>query len=832
MLKCYDLKCEGLVSPMGVDKERPRFSWKIKSDKPNTVQTEYEIIIDGLWHKRIKSEESLFIEYDGLPLKAKTKYIFCVRVWDNNGEVSQFKESFFITGYMGEKPVAEWIGEKEESDKLPQFIKKLSCRTIKNAYIMASAYGLYEIYINDKKVGDNYLTPGYTSYYYRLQYQMYDVSDILKSGENEIRIMLGKGWCCGRYPFERKPCETYKKDPCVMLELHINGEMVLKTDEEWKRYDSPVLFSEIYDGETYDSRLLGKYENEKSVKIFDYGFENLVWNSGAPVKISQRLPAQKILKTPKGETVIDFGQNMSGWVEIKTSGKTGDKIRYIHAEVLDKDGNFYYENMRTAKNTIEFILNGEKNQILRPHFTFQGFRYIRIEECDFEIKKENFTACVLHSDINVSGKLKSSNPLLDRLFENVLWGQRSNFVDIPTDCPQRDERLGWTGDAQVFFKTAVKNADVYAFFRKWLYDMKTDQTKDGSIQFFIPAPKELNGDEWKSCSSAWGDASTVCSWNLYKSYGDKELLKELYPMMKKWVLYIKSTGDNEYIWDTGFQYGDWLSLDAEGESTRGGTDRYFIASAFFAYSTSILIKAAEELGYDEDVKEFTELYKNVIKEFKKTYLDKNELPLCKTQTAYSLLLYMDLTNNKSEAAKQLNKLVISCKTRLNTGFVGTPYLCFVLSQYGYLDTAYSLLLRTEYPSWLYPVTKGATTIWERWDGIRPDGTMQDKGMNSFNHYAYGCIADWIYSEACGIRMDKYSVAYKNSIISPKPDKRLKNCYCEFETAYGKIASGWEYKNNRIIFIITIPCNTTSKIILPNGETHYVGSGNHTFEISI
>lgn len=825
MLKCYELKCEGLKNPMGIDISSPRFSWKLESDRENTVQSEYEIIIDGAWKKREKSDNSLFVEYDGEPLKPKTKYTYKVRAWDNNGEVSDFAEGFFATGLMGEAPEAKWIGAKEIKENAPMLVKKFVCENPETAYIFASAYGLYEIYLNGEKVGDRYLTPGYTAYNSRIQYQMYDVENMLKSGENEIKILLGKGWCCGGFPFRTETGGLYGKLPSAMLQLEINGKIAVKTDETWKKYDSQILFSEIYNGETYDSTLENKYINEEAVRISDYGYDNLVWNSGESVKLVERVAAKEIIKTPKGETVIDFGQNLAGWVEINASGKTGDKIKYIHGEILDKDGNFYFENMRDAKNTIEFTLNGEKNRVLRPHFSFQGFRYIRIEECDFEIKPECFTACVLCS-VDITGSFESKNPLLNRFFKNVLWGQRGNFIDIPTDCPQRNERMGWTGDAQVFISTAAKNADVYAFFRKWLYDMKAEQRENGNVQFFIPAPQDLD-----KCSSAWGDAATICPWTLYKACGDKKLLSELYPMMKKWVYCIKETGDNEFLWDTGFHFGDWLSLDAEGDSCEGGTDKFYIATAFYAYSTSLVIKAAKELDLYDDVKEFEALYENIVKEFKKTFLDEKELPICQTHTAYILLLNMGLTNNEKEAASRLNQMIIDCGTRLNTGFVGTPYLCFVLSKYGYTKTAYSLLLRTEYPSWLYPVTKGATTIWERWDGIRPDGTVQNAGMNSYNHYAYGCVADWIYSVVCGISEEETSKAYKKSVIKPMPDERLGECYAEFETPYGKIGSGWKYENDRITFRFLIPCNTTSKVILPNGESHILGSGSYFLSIS-
>lgn len=824
MLKCIDLKCEDLINPIGIDTVKPRFSWKMMSDKNNVFQSGYEIEVEGMWHARVESQESLYIDYDGAPLCPKTEYNYKVRIIDNYGEVSPYICGSFVTGLMGTPISAKWIGKKEETEKISAYVKTFSCHLKEKAYIFASAYGLYEIYINGKRLEDRLFTPGFTSYHKRLQYQMYDISRYICDGENKIEVWLGKGWCCGRYPGD-KLSKMYAEVPAFMMFLEADGKKIVETDTSWKCYDSPILFSEFYDGETYDSRIEGIYKNESKVHIFDYGYENLVWNIGSPIKVMEDIKPVKMFKTPKGERVIDFGQNFAGWVQLKVNGNKGDIISFTHAEVLDNDGNFYTKNLRTAKNKVTFILNGSRDQIYHPHFSFQGFRYIRIDECSFDIDIENFIGKVIYSDININGKFHCSNDCLNKLFENIIWSQKGNFIDVPTDCPQRDERIAWTGDAQVFMAAALKNAECNAFFKKWLLDMKADQGSDGCARIFIPLLYD------KKTSSAWGDSACICPWEFYKANGDKRFLSQMYPMMKKWVEYIRMQGDNEYLWNTGFHFGDWLGLDSEDGSCEGATDKFYIATAFYYYSVSLTSKAANILGYTEDYNEMLQLSENIKREFLNVYTGADKMPVCKTQTAYALGLYMGLTEDKERAAKELNEMIRQNDNKLKTGFVGTPYLCYALSDSGYIETAYNLLLQEEYPSWLYSVTKGATTIWEHWDGLKPDGSMWNENMNSFNHYAYGSIADWIYSVVCGINTDEKNAGYKYSVIKPKPDKKLKFASAQVYTPYGLLESGWEYTDDGCLKIdIKIPCNTAAKIILPNGYMCEKGSGRYTWKI--
>ena len=545
--------------------------------------------------------------------------------------------------------------------------------------------------------------------------------------------------------------------------------------------------------------------------------------------------------TPKGETVIDFGQNLTGYVETVLEGKAGDVLDLSFAEVMDADGNFYTDNYRSAKAIHRYICTDGK-QTHKPKLTFWGFRYIRVNEFPGGIDKvtpEAFTAIVLHSEMKRIGYLESSNPKLNQLFKNVVWGQKGNFVDVPTDCPQRDERLGWTGDAQMFIRTACLNYDCEKFFTKWLGDLAADQYENGYVGHVIPDvhPKEYS-------STAWGDAATVCPWQLYLAYGNKAILEKQFASMKKWVDYMGAVTTTPYLWTGGTEhYGDWVGLDApafklscwdqrnneiKGDyipdedaptgSYKGATEDDFIASAFYAYSTSLVIKAGKVLG--EDVSEYEALYDNIVAAFRKHF------PTYETQTACVLALHFGLTTDPQGTADLLAKKIEECGGHLETGFVGTPYLLHVLSSHGYKDLAYSLLLREEYPSWLYPVTKGATTIWEHWDGLKPDGSFWSSDMNSFNHYAYGAVADWVYSVAAGINTAEDAPGYEKIIIKPTPDARLDWLGASLDTRHGLVSSKWTKQENEFWrYDIVTPSETT---IIIDEKTYEVKPGTYTF----
>lgn len=503
--------------------------------------------------------------------------------------------------------------------------------------------------------------------------------------------------------------------------------------------------------------------------------------------------------------------------------KNGDRIEVSHAEVMDKEGNFYTENYRAAKAKIHYTCcDGE--QRYQPKFTFFGFRYIRLDAWPQALSEaalgteaflSQFTAIAVNSDLKRTGTIKTSSDLLNKLFENVIWGQKGNFLDIPTDCPQRDERLGWTGDAEVFVKTASYNFDVERFFRKWLQDLAADQYEDGRVPHVIP---DALAPEDKSSflpSAAWGDAAVICPWIIYQTYGRKRVLKQSFGSMKKWIDYMGNATTTPYLWTGGEHFADWLGLDAPQGSYKGSSRQDFIASAYYAYSTSLFIQTGKVLG--EDMAEYEALYENIVKTFRETYSS------YETQTELTLAVYFGLAEDLQKTADALADKIVSDGTRLMTGFVGTPYILHALSQYGHTDLAYSLLLRTEYPSWLYPVTKGATTIWEHWDGIMPDGNFWSRDMNSYNHYAYGAVADWMYEEAAGIK--PLTPGFETLTIAPKPDPRLRWFEASIDTRHGTVCSKWSHQEAAVKYEILTPA--PAKIVI-DGIEYNVPAGSYTY----
>ena len=694
------------------------------------------------------------------------------------------------------------------------FEKKLT-----HANLTITAMGVYEAKLNGRRVGQFVMAPGWTSYHKRLQYQEYDITDLLTNGKNEIEVTVGKGWyrsplpgwlgCAYQDGLRSRPCGLAAQ---ITLTFEDGSSKILSTDESWKVSDGPVRFSEIYDGEIYDSAKTPLLD--QPVTIFDGPTDTLILQQGEEVCEQERLAVKKVFVTPNGETVLDFGQNMTGYVELFVNAKAGDCVDLSFAEVMDKEGNFYTENYRGAKAQYHYICS-DGVQTWHPSLTFYGFRYIRIN--DFPggidcVKPENFTAITVHSNMKRTGFLSSSNTMLNQLFSNIIWGQKGNFLDVPTDCPQRDERLGWTGDAQVFVRTACLNYDVEKFFTKWLADLASDQHDDGYVGHVIPDLLQN-----PQASSAWGDAATICPWQVYLAFGNKQILKNQYQSMKKWIDYITSTTTTKYLWTGGTHYGDWLGLDAPSGSYKGSSNEDFIASAFYAYSTSLVIQAGTVLG--EDVSELSTLYENIVSTFQKTW------PTYHTQTECVLAAHFKLAKNCQAAADQLADMVRACGTKLQTGFVGTPYLLHVLSDYGHTDLAWDLLLRTKYPSWLYPVTKGATTIWEHWDGIMEDGNFWSKDMNSYNHYAYGSVADWVYSVAAGILQRKDAPGYAKVTIAPHPDKRLDWLRAELDTRHGHISSFWTKEDDSWRYEITVPVEAD---IVIDGVCHSVRAGSYCF----
>lgn len=830
------LLTENQQSPMGMDVALPRFTWMLQSDLPATLQTAYEITVllgkKKIWNTgKISSDQSVLIEYGGPALQSDTRYHWQVRVWDNHGRVSNWSES--ATFHMGFLSVDQWkskwitLGFQEDSVNRPVHYYRntfLVRKKISSATAYITSQGMYEGFLNGQRIGNDYLTPGWTSYKKRLQYQVYDVTGQLKPGENAVGVMLGNGWFRGTLGWTNN-VNIYGKELALLFQLHITyadgSKEIIGSNEQWKSSYGAVGSSEIYHGEEIDARkeLTGwtavgfNDASWKGVRFIDAGYSHLIGTYNEPVRKHETFKSARLIITPKGEKVIDFGQNLVGWVKVTASGKSGDRIILKHAEVLDKSGNFYTENMRAAKTTATYVLSGKAQEVFEPHFTFYGFRYIKIEGDLQTIDPSWFEAIVLYSDMQRTGDFSSSHPLVNQLQHNIQWGQRGNFLDVPTDCPQRDERLGWTGDAQAFSRTASFNFNVHNFFAKWLRDVEADQLPNGSVPYVIPNVLGAGA----TGSTGWADVATIIPWNLYLAYGDKRVLENQYASMKRWVDFMESKSKND-LWNTGFHFGDWLFYrpfdDNDGRSAV--TDKYLIAQCFYAHSTQLLVYAAQVLGKEEDVRYYSDRLKKIKTAFLQEYVTPSGRLVSGTQTALVLALNFDMLPEamRASAANRLVENIASYGNHLSTGFLGTPYLCEVLTRFGKTDVAYALLRQESFPSWLYPVKMGATTIWERWSGIRPDSTFEPASMNSFNHYAYGAIGDWMYRRMVGIDNQDGSIGYKHIRIQPHLGEGFTEAKATQETYYGAISSGWKVNGKAFSMESTIPTNTRAKLYVP------------------
>lgn len=871
-----------------------------------------------------------------LDLKPRTGYLWEVTVMADNGE-SASATGRFETGKMDEPWSGQWISPKmevksENASQQAEDANQVSTILVKKflvdeplkissgaARLYICGLGVYECWINGEKVGEEYLAPGYHSYDFHLQAQTYDVAPYLKAGENEICIWLGEGWFKGRLGFDGGFTDIYGDRLYAIAELYVKNEqgekLVVWTDDTWESRVSPITFNNIYDGEVYDARreywsaslTENQSENflEGSVEALSepagmpaYGAVELATPErcgaltdryGLPIVKKESFAVKKLIHTPKGETVLDFGQEITGWVEMDCDFPEGTKITLSAGEILQNDC-FYRENLRTAKAEFTYISNG-KRALARPHFTFYGFRYMKVDveapacvqlmksESSFEMINEiqvraetpphlrsaaawscqqnrfameqlragQFTAWHLRSDFDQIGQIETGNAKVNQLFSNALWGQKDNFLDVPTDCPQRDERLGWTGDAQVFSETACYNMYMPAFYRKYLWDMRAEQSiLGGSVPNVVPRLKQGMVAEHGSCP--WADAGVMIPWNVYQHYGSKTLLAETYPGMKAWVDCQRKREEaieGPHLVKDGFHFADWLALDNEQPGPFGATDPLYIASAYYYRCADIVAQSAKILGYEE-TKEYRELADAIKNAIREKYFDENGLCVCKTQTGSAIAICFGLTDEQDCAGKTAGaaseeageKSQQDGKTRegdalearvkanhdhLNTGFVGTTMLCPALTASGHNDTAVTLLLNEDFPSWLYSVNLGATTIWERWDSVGPDGTISAEGMNSLNHYSYGSIEAWMYGYVCGIRPAE--PGFRRAILEPHPDQRLEFAKGYLETPMGLYESSWSYdENGMVTYMFTVPFGAEAELRLPDGRIEVLTAG--------
>ena len=827
----YDLKVEHQKEPLGLSVAIPRFSWKLASEEKDTLQTAYQIMVrcgdKWVWDSgRVESDQSVLVPYGGEKLEDEKRYTVEITALDNHGNSAK-GETFFETGlfdFSGMQAQMITHDFPDEETACPVFYKDFAIvKPIAKACVYATCHGVYELYLNGNRVGDAYMAPGWTSYHKRLQCQYYDVTAQLQT-ENTLEMPVGNGWYKGILSYDTKP-NRYGSRVEALAELHLfytdGSREIIATDESWKVKTGAIRYSEIYMGETLDTNAPEIRQGKVSVVPFDK--KVLTPQESEPVRITKRFAPVRIFTDPKGNHLVDFGQNITGLVEVKIKGEKGQRITLRHAEALDKDGVFYPDTLRTAISHDTYILNGEE-QTLLPHFTFHGFRYIAVDGAD-ELRPEMFTACAMHSDMDLIGSFHCDNEKVNQLQSNISWALRDNFFDIPTDCPQRDERLGWLGDAQVFSWTAAFNRNTALFFTKWMRDIAAESSLEAGVPHVVP---DIQGSK---SSAAWSDAAVIIPWVVYQTYGDKRILEESWQCMHEWVDYIHARVNENGLWMSGYQFGDWLALDREeGYYSVGATDVYLVANAYYLYILDLAAKTARVLEKQEEAAYYQNIYDQTLPSFREEYFTARGRIVSETQTGCVLSLHFDLADEKDKDTilHTLIKNIENHKNHLTTGFVGTPYLCHALSDNGAHDMASTLFMKEDYPSWLYAVNMGATTIWEKWNAIMPDGTMPDPGLNSLNHYANGAIGDWMYRKIGGI--NQLDAGYKRFYVKPMFVRGIQEAKTTLETPYGKIESFWQCKNKRIHIKITVPANTTALIYLPEKEGAIeVGSGEYAYE---
>jgi len=797
----------------------------IVSESSNMEKLVYDSGVQENYH-----ENQMLVSFD---LKPRTRYYWQVEVKDDKGDCAKSNPAWFETGKLQESWTAKWIGTEENEKRMPLLYKEFELKEKPESVRWhVCGLGLYEAYVNEKKAGREFLMPGYHCYDSFLEYQTLDVTELLSQGKNKIAVLLGEGWYKGRFGFDGDYRNLYGNQKKCIGELHIryaNGqEECIVTDSSWKAEESSICENGIYDGEhideTLEHKMLSVEEIEETrplVERFNPRIHKV--EEFQPVSVKQEDEA----------LLLDFGETVTGWVEITGAFETGQKVMMQYGEVLQK-GRFYRDNLRTAKAEFTYVSKG-KGETIRPHFTYYGFRYVKIKGLNPE-KEYKFIAYRIMSDIERTGWVATDHDKVNHLLENTLRSQKCNFLDIPTDCPQRDERMGWTGDAGIFASTACFHMDSGSFFHHYMKNMQAEQEKcNGAIPFFVPRPKvkkeeHTNPFYLDSGAAVWGDAATLIPWRLYQFYGDKAMLEEQYPVMKAWVDYeYERTKENEipYLWQNDRQLGDWLALDNGNiNNPIGKTDSGFIASVYHYWSTKMVKEAAESLGLEES-KVYAEREKEIRNAILNYYFPDKKFCLEYTQTACALLLYLKLypEGEREVITAKLAELLKKNNGHLNTGFVGTPILCMALSENGQNQLAYDLLLNEDYPGWLHEVNLGATTVWERWNSLEEDGSISGTGMNSLNHYAYGSIAEWIYRYMCGLN-PSIGEAVKMTIY-PMPDQRLKKAEGSWRSVFGKYVCAWNWKSEQeVVCNIEVPFNANARFILPDGTEEILDCGKY------
>lgn len=888
--------CEYRSNPLGIDIVTPRFSWQMQTARNGARQTAYRIFaatepgsirggIADMWDSgKIETDQSIHVFYAGKELKSRQRVYWQVTVWDETGQPSVSEIAWFEIGLLHRSDwKGDWIGASLTGgprSTIPAPFLRKSFRldgTVRSARLYVTALGLHECSINGQAVSQDVFAPGWTEYSERVQYQVYDVTHLLREGENVIGTIMGDGWAVGHIGWHHR--QHYFDQPRLLAQLEIvmadDQVITVVTDRSWKHQFGPILENDLVMGEAYDARLempgwdtsdLDDHEWLK-VRIFEDPGIALVATNGPTVRrINYLEPMSDPVDWSTVTTEIytfDLGQNMVGRIIFKGTAAAGTTVTFRFAEVLSPDGTIYTDNLRTARATDYYTFKGDGEEIWESKFTFHGFRYVEISGYPGPVSRDTITGVVLHSDMSPSGIFECSDPLVNQLQHNIVWSQKGNFLDIPTDCPQRDERLGWTGDIQVFARTAAFNMEVAGFLAKWLQEVVAAQGEEGNVPPVVP---RIWLEFTEDGGPAWADAAVIVPWTMYICYGDQRFLQDNYLTMVKFMEFIQRSSPDfircapEYEGWPGI--GDWLSVNAD-------TPRDLIGTAFWAYDASLMAQIADVLGKTEDAENYRQLFSEIRQAFVNRYLRGSSVPLpvaqpseirlrlerndaisrgslkmldyapiesrvfnselfSPTQTAYVLALHFDLLPEdlRSVAAAELVTDIQRRETHLSTGFVGAPYLLFALSCNDQLDTAYDLLFQESWPSWLYSVTQGATTVWERWDGWTEETGFQDTVMNSFNHYAYGSVGEWLYRVVAGIEIDPTRPGYKHSILRPQPGGRLARAHGNLKTQYGELSSDWTLTEDSFDWNVVIPPNTTATLHVPFKEGGRIALNGH------
>ena len=875
-----DLRCEGFSCPLGLTELRPRLSWRLDTTRNGARQVAYRVRasssetgfdVPELWDSgRIQSNQTTFIEYGGATLYGRERVYWRVEVEDETGATSTSEISWFETGlfqksdWKGQFISAPLAGGPLTIPPVPRLTREFRIeKPVKSARIYATAMGVYRLELGGARVGDDELAPGWTDYRQSLRFQTFDVTSQLTHGANELSAYLGDGWAVGHIGWDAR--QRYSERPALLAQLEIEyqdgSREVVATDENWTASFGPMLGSDLLAGESFDARLPWREVGGVEVAPIPDAL-NLRASLSPPVRATQELPSVAVhngggLHGAGQGWVFDIGQNMVGRVRLNFAALSkkvpaGTTFRLRFAEVLEggpnaTTGRIYTENLRTAKQ-IDVVTSDGELPSWEALFTFHGFRYVEVAGLPAVLDADEtpplgfVTGVVLGSDMARRGDFECSDPLINQLQRNIDWGWRGNSLDIPTDCPQRDERLGWTGDAQAFCETANWNRDARGFWAEWARQVRDAQTKSGGVPAVVPdtgvittpGVNAANGDteaipESADGGPAWADAVLICPWTTFRATGDKRILEENYDVFERYVAFQTRTSKDGLRCYDGCGYfpgfGDWLALDGSG-ITEGGTPTELIGTAFYAHSADLLSQIAGVLGKQDDQQRYAALFDSIKSAFCNRFVTPGGRISPPFQTPYLLALEFNLVPDelRPHLASELVSEIRKRGDKLSTGFVGSPYINGVLTREGHLDVAYQLLHQTGWPSWLYAVTQNATTIWERWDGWTGEKGFQDAGMNSFNHYAYGAVGAWLYAYVAGITLDPGVPGYQKFILKPQPGGHLTHAKAFLETAHGRIESSWQLEDGKFNYRFVVPANTSASVELPDGSSFEVGAG--------